>query len=112
LSGSAFGSTGAGRVLACVVAGAVAALLAVPFGRLVSTAIVPDNPSLVPLSHLDSPKVYAIVALVALASGALLLLLPARWLWLLPALVAAVFVAVSVSASEEFVDRSQAARDA
>jgi hypothetical protein len=95
-----------------VVAGAVAALLAVPFGRLVSASIVPDNPSLVPLTRLDSPKIYGVVAIVALASAALLLTLPARRLWLLPALLVGVFVAVSVSASEEFVDRSQAARDA
>ena len=93
-----------------VVVGAVAALLAVPFGRLASAAVVPDNPSLVPLSHLDSPKIYGIVALVALVAGALLLALPSRWLWLLPALVAGMFVAVSISASEELVDRSQAAR--
>jgi hypothetical protein len=95
-----------------VVACAVAALLAVPFGRLVSAAIVPDNPSLVPLTYLDSPKVYGVVALMAIASGALLLALPSGWLWLLPALLTGVFVAVSVSASEEFVDRSQAARAA
>ena len=36
----------------------------------------------------------------------------ARRLWLLPALLGGVFVAVSVSASGEFVDRSQAARAA
>ena len=95
-----------------VVVAAVAVLLAVPFGRLVSAAVVPDNPSLVPLSHLDSPKIYGIVALVALAAGALLLGLPLRWLWLLPALVTGMFIAASVSASEELVDRSQAARDA
>jgi hypothetical protein len=95
-----------------VVACAVASLLAVPFGRLISTAVVPDNPSLVPLSYLDSPKVYGVVALMALVSGALLLALPSRQLWLLPALLTCVFVAVSVSASEEFVDRSQVAREA
>jgi hypothetical protein len=95
-----------------VVVCAVAALLAVPFGRLLSAAIVTDNPSLVPLTHLDSPKVYGFIALVALAAGVLLLALPARLLWLLPALLVGLFVAVSVSASEEFIDRSQAARDA
>jgi hypothetical protein len=97
---------------AAVVVCAVAALLAIPFGRLVSGAIVPDNPSLVPLSHLESPKIYGAVALLALVAGALLLALPARWIWALPTLLTGLFIAVSVSASEEFVDRAQAVRDA
>ncbi len=95
-----------------VVTCAVAGLLAVPFGRLASSAVAPDNPSLVPLTHLDGPRTYGVVALVALAAGALLLALPARRLWVLPTLLAAVLVADSIAASEEFVDRSQAARAA
>ena len=95
-----------------VVVCAVATLLAVPFGRLVSVAMVADNPSLVPLTRLESPKIYGAVALVALIAGALLLALPTRWIWVLPTLLVGLFIAVSISASEEFVDRSRAARDA
>jgi len=97
---------------AAVVAIAVAVLLAEPFGRLATAAAVPDNPSLVALTHLDSAKIYGVVALVALVGGAGMLFLRAHQVWLLPVLLAVVFVAASVSASEEFVDRSQAARSA
>jgi hypothetical protein len=95
-------------VIACAVAG----LLAVPFGRLAMGAAAPYNPSLVPLIHLSTAKTYGVVALFVLVACALLLAVPVRRLWLLPALLAGVFAAVSVSASEEFVDRSQAARHA
>jgi hypothetical protein len=95
-----------------VVTGAVVTLLAVPFGRLAVGAAAPYNPSLVPLTHLDAPQTYGVVALFALTACALLLTLPTRRLWLIPALLAGVLVAVSVSASEEFADRSQAARHA
>ena len=101
------------RFRASAVAGAaVAALLAMPFGRLATASAAPDNPTLVPLTHLGSPKVYGSVALVALAAGVLTLVLPPRRIWLLPALVGALFAATSVSAAEEFVDLSQAARQA
>jgi hypothetical protein len=93
-----------------VVVAAVAALLAMPFGRLVGAGVVPDNPTLVPLTHLDSPKVYGTVALFALAAGILTLWLPPRALWLLPTLLVILFAATSASASEEFTDRAQAAR--
>jgi hypothetical protein len=93
-----------------VVVAAVAVLLAMPFGRLATAGAVPDNPTLVPLTHLDSPQVYGVVALFALAAGILTLWLPQRAVWLLPALLAVLFAATSASAAEEFADRSQAAR--
>ena len=95
---------------AAVASAAVAALLAMPFGRLASGGVVPDNPTLAPLTHLDSPHVYGVVALFALAAGIALLALPRRFLWLLPVGLGAVLVATSVSAAEEFADRAQAAR--
>jgi len=49
-----------------LVVAVVAALLAMPFGRLATAAGARDNPTLVPLTHLDSPKVYGVVALFAL----------------------------------------------
>jgi len=100
------------RTTIALAAAAVAALLAVPFGRLVTHEAAPDNPSLVPLTHLTSPQVYGVVALVAVGAAVLFVFLSVRWLWVLPALLFGVLVAASVSAAEEFVDRSQAARDA
>ena len=93
-----------------VAVAAVAVLLAMPFGQLATADAARDNPTLVPLAHLDSPKVYGAVALFALAAGILTLSLPPKALWLLPALLAILFAAASTSAAEEFVDRSQAAR--
>jgi hypothetical protein len=93
-----------------VAATALAALLAMPFGALATPAAAADTPTLVPLSHLDGPKVYGVVALVALLACALLVALPGRWTWVLPALLAGVLAAVSVSAAEEFADRGRAAR--
>lgn len=95
---------------AAVAVVAVAVLLAMPFGRLAQGGGAGDNPTLVPLMHLDSPQVYGVVALFALTAGALLLALPARWAWLLPGLLVLVFGATSVSAAEEFVDRGHTAR--
>jgi len=95
-----------------VAAAAVAALLALPFGRLATPAAVPENPSLVPLAHLDSPRVYGVVALVALGSAAALLGVRARWRWLFPALLAPLLAATAVSATDELADRSEAARAA
>ena len=95
---------------AVVAVAAVAVLLAMPFGRLATGGAVPDNPTLVPLTHLDSPHVYGVVALFALGAGAALLFLPRRFVWLLPAGLGALFAATSVAAAEEFADRSQAAR--
>ena len=95
---------------AVVAVAAVATLLAMPFGRLATGDAAPDNPTLVPLTHLDSPHVYGVVALFALAAGIALVTLPRRLVWLLPAGLAALLIATSVSAAEEFVDRSQAAR--
>jgi hypothetical protein len=99
-----------GIATAAVAAAELAALLAMPFGRLARAAAVPDNPSLVPLSHLDSPKVYGVVALVALGAAAALVWARGRHNWLLPALLLPLLVGASVSASEEFGDRAQAAR--
>jgi hypothetical protein len=93
-----------------VVVAVVAILLAMPFGRLATAGGALDNPTLVPFTHLDSPKVYGVVGLFALAAGILTLWLPARAVWLLPALLALVFAATAWSAAEAFVDRSQAAR--
>jgi hypothetical protein len=95
---------------AAVAVAAVATLLAMPFGRLASGGVVPDNPTLAPLTHLDSPQVYGVVALFALAAGIALLALPRRLLWVLPVGLGAVLVATSVSAAEEFADRAQAGR--
>jgi hypothetical protein len=81
-----------------------------PFGRLATAGGTRDNPTLVPLTHLDSPKVYGVVALFALGAGILTLWLPEKAVWLLPAGLAILFTATSVSAADEFVDRSQAAR--
>ena len=84
------------RFRASAVAGAaVAALLAMPFGRLATASAAPDNPTLVPLTHLGSPKVYGTVALVALAAGILTVFLRPSWIWLLPVLVGVLFVATS-----------------
>jgi hypothetical protein len=104
-----------GRVRASTVAVAaaeLAVLLAMPFGKLASAAIAPDNPTLVPLTHLDGPKVYGVVALVALGAAAGLLWARGARAWILPALLAAVFAATSVSAALEFSDRARAARAA
>jgi hypothetical protein len=99
------------RLRTAVVAVAlVAVLLAMPFGRLATDDAAPDNPSLVPLTHLDSPRIYGVVALFAFAAGIALLALPRRFIWLLPAGLGALLVGASVSAAEEFADRSQAAR--
>jgi Dolichyl-phosphate-mannose-protein mannosyltransferase len=95
---------------AAVAVAAVAVLLAMPFGRLARGDAAPDNPTLVPLTHLDSPHVYGVVALFALAAGIALLALPRRFVWLLPVGLGAVLVATSVSAAKEFVNRSRAAR--
>jgi hypothetical protein len=93
-----------------VVVAALAILLAMPYGRLATAAVVPANPSLVPLSHLDAPKTYGVVALFAVAAAVLTLALPTSRVWLLPALLVGVLTATAASAAEEFVDRSQAAR--
>jgi hypothetical protein len=93
-----------------VVAVGVAVVLAMPYGRLATGAAAAANPSLVPLSHLDSPKVYGVVALFAVVAAVLTLALPVARIWLLPVLLAAVLTATAVSAAEEFVDRSQALR--
>jgi hypothetical protein len=95
-----------------VVVAMVAALLAMPFGRLANDDAATDNPTLVPLTHIDSPKVYGVVALFALGAAAITLTVPRRHVWLLPALLTAIFVATAVSASIGFADRSDDARRA
>jgi hypothetical protein len=93
-----------------VLAAVVAALLAMPFGRLATTMSVNENPTLVPLAHLGSAKTYGVVALFAIAAAVLALALPRRRIWILPVLLTALFAATAVSAAEEFGDRSQRAR--
>jgi hypothetical protein len=93
-----------------VLAAAVAVLLAMPFGRLATTASAPENPTLVPLAHLGSAKTYGVVALFALGAAVLVLALPRHRVWVLPVLLTAAFAATAVSAVEEFADRSQTAR--
>src|SRR5581483_2856354 len=89
-----------------------AVLLAMPFGRLASGDVATDNPTLVPLTRLDSPKVYGVIALFALAAAAITLFVRRRHVWLLPALLTAVFAAIAASASLDFADRSDTARRA
>jgi hypothetical protein len=93
-----------------VVLAIVTVLVAMPFGRLAAAAAAPDNPTLVPLTHLDSPKVYGVVALFALVAGILTLALPRNIVWLLPALLAILFAATAASAADEFADRARSAR--
>ena len=95
-----------GRTLS-VAAVAFAGLIALPVGALAAPDAVPDNPSLVPLIDVSSPHAYALTALAASMACALLVWLPRRFLWLLPVVLGAVFLAVSVSASREFADRSR-----
>jgi hypothetical protein len=95
---------------AIVAVAAVAVLLAMPFGRLATDDAAPDNPTLVPLTHLSSPRVYGVVALFALAAGIALIALPRRLVWLLPVGLGALLVGAAVSAGEEFADRSDATR--
>jgi hypothetical protein len=97
---------------AVVAVAAVAVLLAMPFGRLATEDAAPDNPTLVPLTHLSSPRVYGVVALFALGAGVGLIALPRRLVWLLPVGLGALLVAAAVSAGEEFADRSEAAQRA
>jgi hypothetical protein len=94
------------RTLA-VAAAAVAGLIALPIGALATSDTLTDNPSLVPLVHVTSPQAYGLVALAAVVACALLVWLPRRTLWLLPAVLGAVFLSVSVSASREFADQSR-----
>ena len=96
-----------GRTLA-VAGAAFAGLIALPIGALAAPNAVPDNPSLVPLIHVSSPHAYALTALAAGIACALLVWLPRRLVWLLPVVLGAVFLAVSVSASREFADQSRA----
>lgn len=93
-----------------VLAAMVAALLAMPFGRLATTAAAPENPTLVPLAHLGSAKTYGVVALFVLVAAGLVLAAPRRRIWVVPALLTAVFAAAAATAAEEFADRSQTAR--
>jgi len=93
-----------------VLVAVVATLLAMPFGRLATSLSALENPTLVPLAHLGSAKAYGVVAVFALAAAVLVLVLPRPHIWLLPALLAAVFAATAVSAAEDFVDRSHASR--
>ena len=59
---------------------------------------------------MSSPKAYGLTALAAGIACALLVWLPRRLVWLLPVIVGAVFVAVSVSAAREFADQSRVAQ--
>src|SRR4029079_3353718 len=84
-------------------------LIALPIGTLATPDAITDNPSLTPLIDVSSPHAYGLVALAAGVACALLVWLPRRLLWLLPAALAAVYLSVSVSASREFADQSRIA---
>jgi hypothetical protein len=94
------------RMLA-VVGVVLGGLLALPIGSLATSDALADNPSLVGLVHVNSPKAYGIVALVALVACALLIWLPGRRAWALAAAVGAVLAAASVGAGREFAHQSR-----
>ncbi len=87
---------------ACALA-AFALLFELPIGRLVSLAAIPDAFTLIPLYRLQvrAPGLSLELVLDALAAAAALafLLVPRRRVWVLPAVLLAVFPAISLSAS-------------
>ena len=109
-SGSGSGAPRPRRRTLAVAAAAFAGLIALPVGALAAPDAVADNPSLVPLIDVSSPHAYALTALAAVVACALLVWLPRRFVWLLPVVLGAVFLAVSVSASREFADQSRVAQ--
>ena len=89
--------------------GAVALVAALPMARFAILAEFPDSFTLQPLiayatghpgAHLD-----LIATLVAAALAAVFVLVPRRFVAILPALLAALFVWISIDASQEIVDR-------
>jgi len=87
-----------------------AALVALPIGALATSDALTDNPSLVPLIHVTSPQAYGLTALAAGVALVLLVWLPRRHAWLLPVVIGAVLLAVSISASREFAHQSRIAQ--
>jgi hypothetical protein len=88
---------------------AFAGLIALPMGRLASPVALADNPSLVPLGRLDGSRAEGLTVLFAIVGCALLLWVPARLVWILPVVLGATFVAVAVTASNEFASKSRLA---
>ena len=91
--------------------GAVALVAALPMARFAILAQFPDSFTLQPLiayatghpgAHLD-----LIATLVAAALAAAFVLVPRRFVATLPALLAALFVWISIDASQEIVDRDR-----
>ena len=90
-----------------VTIGAAAVVLALvasfPFGRFVVEAAAPDSPSLIPLYRLREEllgsQLRLVLALAAAALLTLLVIVPRRLGWLLPAITIGLLLAGSVSAS-------------
>jgi hypothetical protein len=102
--------------LTTILALAVAApTLLLPLDRVATPATAPDAPSMIPLEQLRSRLSESTFEAVYAGAGAVLLVLavlvPRRAGALLAALVAAAFVAGSVSASREIEHRSRLERD-
>jgi hypothetical protein len=107
----------AGRLTrAAVAAVAVALVLLIPFGSFVSSVSLVDAFSLIPLYHLrsltSSPVMYAALALGVVGAAAIFVLVPRRYVFVLPVVVGAALVGGSVAASRQVVTESNLQRDA
>jgi Dolichyl-phosphate-mannose-protein mannosyltransferase len=92
------------RIVAAAAAAAVLALVAAfPFGRFVVEAAAPDAPSLIPLYRLREALLGSQLRLAAILVAAglvvLLVIVPRRLGWVLPAIAFGLLAAASVSAS-------------
>jgi hypothetical protein len=92
-----------------IAAAAFTALVALPIGRLATIDAVADNPSIVRLIQVGSPKAYGLTALAAAVACGLLLWTPRRHVWLLPAVVGLAFAGASTVAAREFAHQSELA---
>jgi hypothetical protein len=100
------------RILVCAVA--LAALSALPFGRLVTYRALFDSITLAPLWHLEratSARTLTIVVVAAAAAlGVAFVFVPSRWRFALPAVLLVLGVLGSVSSAREVVDQARRAR--
>lgn len=89
----------------------VALLATFPFGRFVVEAAAPDSPSLIPLYRLRGAllgsQLRLVVVLVAVALLVVLVIVPRRLGWILPAIAFAILVGSSISASLFLADQGK-----
>ena len=107
---------GAGRLVRAAVA-ATAALLVVliPVGSFVTPASIVDGFSLIPLHDLrdltSSGVTTAVLAASVVAAATLFVLVPRRYVFLLPAVVGVALIGGSIAASRQVVEASNAQRE-